>query len=119
MTWELLLAVLALACLVSHLARRQREFFALSRAAPISMRVEGSRRLRKKTRVALESATAVLRRPLRRPAQLDSVYSAHALAPARRQGLGDSTRITRRRREKGPRMSRGLRKHLDLLVTPG
>ncbi len=73
MTWELLLAVLGLAILVSHLARRQREFFAVARAAPISMRIDGARRLRRKTRTALDAATAMLRRPLRHPAQLESV----------------------------------------------
>ncbi len=74
MTWQLLLAVLVLAFLVSHLARRQREFFAVSRADPISMRVDGARRLRKKTRTALDAATATLQRPLRHPAQLESVF---------------------------------------------
>jgi hypothetical protein len=60
MTWELL-AVLVLVFLVTHLARRQRKFFAVSRADPISIRVDGSRRLGKKTRAALEAATAMLR----------------------------------------------------------
>jgi hypothetical protein len=73
MTWQLLLAVLLLAFLVSRLARRQREFFAVSRAAPISMRIDGSRRLRKKTRTALDAATAMLQRPMHHPAQLESV----------------------------------------------
>jgi hypothetical protein len=61
MTW-VVLAGFVLVFVVPSLARRRDRFFNISRPAPtVSMGVEGSRKLGKKTRAALDAATAMLR----------------------------------------------------------
>ncbi len=62
MTPWLVLAVFVLIFLVLSVARRRSGFLPASRPAPFAMTgVEGSRKLGKKTRAALDAATTMLR----------------------------------------------------------